>query len=762
MYFEVYKNRKIALRSDEILGGFGWDNELMYTPATTITVPATFHDIITGREEILLYANGKCFHGIVMGVEVDKDSETMTLDIEHVVHEWTYRQISMNNAIKDGKINILLTEEEEEEVEPVDGTVEKEADGTPQWTPPGYTLTWDDVKNHGNAHELMYRYAAQESAKRAFDLRYQSTKQTENKEDAEEKAKEEADEIDPTVLDSIANIYADMNFAYPGWTLNIEPAAGNHEIEYVYSRQNKLDALTKTMELTPDLFWRVGFTPDRVMDIGKFGEKKEYIVSEKPSGPNNISIIGEVKVKYDFKDVFNLLTVYSDKSDSGMSSLTLREVYNDGDLQDPMFPCVLLKTNVNNERNYTKYTTQYPTLAPNNELEYAIIDIESVALEGGEIIESTEAFNDLSPFNVIEPEEDEEDKTLEVTDEDRIKVAKVAYDAGCRKLKENRRTVQYIMTVEELPTDLTVGDQVRWIYNNKILLYDGCSNYEKEVLNVDDWFYVTRISYDIGEDGAETDELTLEKYIRIPRDLEPKPMDINGFYKEVESQVEKVAETASKNKTELQQDRKQRRNAVVDSFGVEHVRQGDVNTPARFYVSISSDMVYLERFQFKLIIDKLRSTAPDATGQEELRIEDDPNRNPPYKIVPNIHDHGVSKGLSEMPNTATAFTVRMRNRDEKPGDPPKPWIDITPYLMAQCDGTNTVWPNGDGIFPSAKIEKDFDILQVASDMRTTGISTEIAKAKEIEKAAYKEFEIEGNGPFNVTLVEYTKYAHINR
>ena len=186
-----------------------------------------------------------------------------------------------------------------------------------------------------------------------------------------------------------------------------------------------------------------------------------------------------------------------------------------------------------------------------------------------------------------------------------------------------------------------------------------------------------------------------------------------------------------------------------------------MNTPAKFYVSISSDMVYLERFQFKLIIDKLRSTAPDVTANEELRIENDPGQNPPYKIVPNIHDHGVSKGLSEMPNTATAFTVRMRNRDEKPGESPKPWIDITPYLMAQCDGTNTVWPDGDGIFPSAKIDRDFDILQVASDMRTE-IPPRIADAKEVEKAAYKEFEVNGNGPFNVTLVEYTKYSHLNR
>ena len=30
-------------------------------------------------------------------------------------------------------------------------------------------------------------------------------------------------------------------------------------IDYVYSRQNKLEALTKTCELTDDIWWRVGF-----------------------------------------------------------------------------------------------------------------------------------------------------------------------------------------------------------------------------------------------------------------------------------------------------------------------------------------------------------------------------------------------------------------------------------------------------------------------------------------------------------------------
>lgn len=70
-----------------------------------------------------------------------------------------------------------------------------------------------------------------------------------------------------------------------------------------------------------------------------------------------------------------------------MSSLSLREVYNDTSLQDPNFPVVIIRNNINNERDYNYI--DYPKLAPNNQLEYAVIDTESVAMESGLFIEGT-------------------------------------------------------------------------------------------------------------------------------------------------------------------------------------------------------------------------------------------------------------------------------------------------------------------------------------------------------------------------------------
>lgn len=320
---------------------------------------------------------------------------------------------------------------------------------------------------------------------------------------------------DASVIDQLEDIYADTNFAYPGWEMNMSETAEDTVIDYVYSRQNKLEALTKTMELTDDLFWRVRFVNEKVVDISEFGEKKDWIISVKPSGVNNIRLIEEPQIEWDFENVINMATVYSEKSDSGMSSMTLREVYNDPDLQKDGFPVVILRSNANNERDYTKYVTQYPKLAPNNELEFAVIDEESVALEGGTLIEGTYAFNDLSPFN---NDTDKNGNTREIKDKDRIKAAKTAYKAAIRKLKQARRSYKLTPLTEEFPAEIAPGDRVRFIYDNSVYILDSCSNYQKKILSYDDWFYVTGIHYSITTGGVETNEITLEKWLHIDRD----------------------------------------------------------------------------------------------------------------------------------------------------------------------------------------------------------------------------------------------------
>lgn len=108
MYFEIYRSGNLIKRGDEILDdSLEWDNELMYVPSLEITLPIYYHDYITGHDEIKVFANDKCYWGIVQGLQEDKKEEVLIVDLEHVVNEWTYRQISVNNAIKDGNINFI-------------------------------------------------------------------------------------------------------------------------------------------------------------------------------------------------------------------------------------------------------------------------------------------------------------------------------------------------------------------------------------------------------------------------------------------------------------------------------------------------------------------------------------------------------------------------------------------------------------------------------------------------------------------------------
>lgn len=595
-YFEIYRDGKLIKRGDDILNEPTWTNELMTVPSTSITLPIEYAEYIEGREEVKLFVDDKCFWGIVLRCPRNKADETIDVDLEHIIHEWTYRQIAVNTAIKEGQINIVYK----------GAKTKTEGDVTITANPFDLLLeeigTFSDAQyiyracanawtKHGDAVEVTVDHSAIQNEKGTYDVVFTAgeasvTVQCTVKESAQESTKNnvtlkassfsvlsedvpgltDADLIDranatttsgtievdgsairttagtysvkfsvdlgnnekvevsvdcivanemsgdPSVVDDLADIYADTNFAYPGWVLNFSDHALEQTIDYVYSRQDKLEALTKTMELTEDLFWRVRFVEARELDISEFGEQKPYIFSLKPTGVNNIQIVEEPTVEYDFEHVINVATVYSEKSDSGMSSMTLREIYDDPSLQEEGFPVVILRNNVNNERDYHKYIDQSPTIAPNNWLEYAVIDEESIAMEAGTVIEGTFAFDDLSPFTP----DDEDGETKEITDEDRIEAAKTAYHAAIRKLKQARRRLKIELTVEKVPVDVNVGDKVRFIYDNFILKLE-CTPYQKYIMGMDDWYYITAVDYDSHNGGVDT--VTLEKELYIDRDI---------------------------------------------------------------------------------------------------------------------------------------------------------------------------------------------------------------------------------------------------
>lgn len=220
-----------------------------------------------------------------------------------------------------------------------------------------------------------------------------------------------------------------------------------------------------------------------------------------------------------------------------------------------------------------------------------------------------------------------------------------------------------------------------------------------------------------------------------------------------EEAFSRVVERVVENKNRIDRSLKQRRNQVVDMYGVEYTRQGAENVPARFYISVSPDMVYLERFEFKLIVQPFLSTSGGigpasldvkavGSGRHESVTPADVAEM--LDITPNPHTHNVIAGVSQTSTTAKNFRVNIEG------------IDVTPYLMAQYGGA---WLDGEGVYPSLEIGRDYDIIEVASDLIGEGRK---ADADKLIRSGYKLIEISAGGPFSVTLVLYLKLSHLNR
>ena len=398
MYFEIFKQGKLIKRGKTVIGGISWDNEIMTIPTLDLTLPAEYAEFFDGREDVKIHVNDKVFWGhLRQNYTLDKDKETITLPLEHIVCEWEYRQISINHAVSDGNINVvfkgdkvrknignqegitacdftLTSKQVKNKVK--DSTLIKKAyaqawnlqNGEPveitkvdrstlKATEDTYDITFSTAKGtsvtvectvNSNVNLGGLRYKSNKADREKITARrfsidisgvdaltnkslikiaqakawvYRHPKQTIDVTVASSDIRAEVgsytvtfetktgktsltidvrvtDEtlhsvLETAVVDNLEDIYNDKNMAYPGWELDWQDDSADRQIDYVYSRQNKLEALTKTMEITPDLFWRVGFTNEKKIEIGKFGKEMPYSISVKPSGVTNRRMITE-------------------------------------------------------------------------------------------------------------------------------------------------------------------------------------------------------------------------------------------------------------------------------------------------------------------------------------------------------------------------------------------------------------------------------------------------------------------------------------
>lgn len=238
------------------------------------------------------------------------------------------------------------------------------------------------------------------------------------------------------------------------------------------------------------------------------------------------------------------------------------------------------------------------------------------------------------------------------------------------------------------------------------------------------------------------------------------------------------------NREDLRQNQVQRRNQVVDIYGMPFHAQGDTETPASFYISVSPDMIYYQRFEFKLTIEPFampvagdgqtgstgftsaqiqnteltQSAVSLANSSASLAINNSnvvsPNPhthtvNPAshsHSISPNPHNHNSPAHNHTLAGGVTLFTSSVEDLRVKVEG-----IDITPYLQLQYPG----WIDGEGIYPSEDATENYDLVEVGGLVPTWQYGV-------LMSPGFKKVEVSAKGVFSVTLHLYLKYSNVLR
>lgn len=237
-----------------------------------------------------------------------------------------------------------------------------------------------------------------------------------------------------------------------------------------------------------------------------------------------------------------------------------------------------------------------------------------------------------------------------------------------------------------------------------------------------------------------------------------------------------LSEKTLDNSRQLKRDLHQRRNGMEDLYGICFSANGDASSPAAFYISLSPDYVYLERFAFKFVLKPFSSSVAGVDGgsitigSTKLTVSGDASddyvidgtstlssESEAGSITPNPHTHevsgsigGLSYGVKRISTASKKWTIKIHG------------VDVTPYLCEQQDvetlfgdGMNKVYPNNS----LTDIEDFYDILDVASVMMAEGETT---KAQTLLKPEFKKVEISSDAPFGIDAYLYLKYSHLNR
>lgn len=292
---------------------------------------------------------------------------------------------------------------------------------------------------------------------------------------------------------TVSNLMKDPDMIYQkkNWSIDVH---NDYPIEYEFSRENKREGLEKIIELTPDLSYRVLRNSDRYLEIGKFGEHKQFLISFD-------NIVDDLVITDDSSVISNYAVALSDKSEGGATTITLRDVFEHPELEMEGFPVIITGNTINTQAPQVGY--RFTEYAPNNIEEYAVIDEYGIMQECGDIYETTVSTNDIQPI---------QENGKPITNADRINSAKMLYQQTVRRLIHGRRRKLYECSVAYLPSDINVGDKVRLLFENKFDEFYGCSGVNSVgAFSVDAWVYVIRIQLHFQSDGSVVYDLVLSE-----------------------------------------------------------------------------------------------------------------------------------------------------------------------------------------------------------------------------------------------------------
>lgn len=162
----------------------------------------------------------------------------------------------------------------------------------------------------------------------------------------------------------LKNLYNHMDFAMDGWMYEFSDKAANSRIEYTFSAENKLAAISECVEQTEDIHWRVKLTEEKVVQFGEFGMIKPVVLSQARSFPDECTntqdesyypvMLTEPVLKMDFTEHVNRIVVLCGDIDKDVEHLTLKHVYEHPEWWTDGFPIGMYEKNIN-QQDETQY-----------------------------------------------------------------------------------------------------------------------------------------------------------------------------------------------------------------------------------------------------------------------------------------------------------------------------------------------------------------------------------------------------------------------